>query len=524
MSGDAQKTFYLETFGCQMNAHDSEKVVGTLMQEGYRQVETVEQADLILYNTCSIRDKAEQKVFHRLADYKKLQAQGKKFGVLGCVAQQEGEKIFERAPHVSLVCGSASYNKLPGMLVQLEGKSGGSGPMVSGAQVTQSGQDLGHSQWQKEAGDAAREIPRASGENGALRDDVSVLISNAATRGSGLGARDLVRITGLDDRQTDKCFETEFTARTNPHRGYITIIEGCDKFCAYCVVPFTRGKERSRTSASVLAEARQMADLGYSEIQLLGQNVNSYRDPDGKKTFAELLAAVGEVQGIKRVRFTTSHPRDFGRDIVEAIDAVPTLCDHVHLPVQSGSTRMLAAMQRLYTREQYLERIAWMKTARREISITTDVIVGFPGETEADFAETLSLLDEVRYDSVFSFKYSPRPNTPSLSLEDAIPEEEKSRRLEVLMARQREIQIASYKRYVGAELEVMVEGRNEARGQWVGRTSQNKTLNFTAPHAAALGSGMYAQVRVTRSFPNSLVGELIDAGSNHRRETGPPVV
>lgn len=462
MSGvpEKQKTFYLETFGCQMNVHDSEKVVGTLIQEGYRQVETVEQADLILYNTCSIRDKAEQKVFHRLADFKKLQAEGKKFGVLGCVAQQEGEKIFERAPHVSLVCGSASYRKLPEMLAQLESAR------------------VAHSQ----------DAPLAR------------------TRDSGV-ARDLVRITGLDDRQTDQCFETEITARTNPHRGYITIIEGCDKFCAYCVVPFTRGKERSRISDSVLAEARQMADLGYSEIQLLGQNVNSYRDPNGKKTFAELLAAVGEVAGIRRVRFTTSHPRDFGRDIVDAIDAVPTLCDHVHLPVQSGSTRVLDAMQRLYTREQYLERIAWMKAARREISITTDVIVGFPGETEADFAETLGLLDEVAYDGIFSFKYSARPNTPALTLQDMIPEEQKSRRLEVLMAKQREIQVAKYKKYVGATVEVMVEAYNDARSQWIGRTSQNKTLNFTAQDGA-LRVGSYVPVTVTRSFPNSLVGEL----------------
>ena len=346
MSEAPQKTFYLETFGCQMNAHDSEKVVGTLVSQGYRQVPTVEEASLVLYNTCSIRDKAEQKVFHRLADYKKLEAQGKKFGVLGCVAQQEGNKIFERAPHVSLVCGSASYRNLPQMLIQIE--------------------------------DGAR------------------------------------RVTGLDDRATDECFETEFTARTNSHRGYITIIEGCDKFCSYCVVPFTRGKERSRTSVSVLAEARQMANLGYSEIQLLGQNVNSYRDPAGKKSFAELLLAVGEVQGIKRVRFTTSHPRDFGRDIVEAIDSSPALCDHVHLPVQSGSTRMLLAMQRLYTRDKYQECISWIKSARRDISITTDVIVGFPGETEADFEQTLSLLDEVHYDGVFAFKYSPRPNTPAI--------------------------------------------------------------------------------------------------------------
>src|SRR6202162_830081 len=405
MYADAQKTFYLEVFGCQMNVHDSEKVVGTLLAQGYRQVSTVEEAGLVLYNTCSIRDKAEQKVFHRLADYKKLHKQGKRFGVLGCVAQQEGEKIFERAPHVSLVCGSASYRNLPQMLAQLE--------------------------------NSQLEAPKPEARK-----------PEAVT---------LVRITGLDDRETDKCFETEFTARTNPHRGYMTIIEGCDKFCSSCVVPFTRGKERSRTSESVLAEARQMADLGYTEIQLLGQNVNSYKDPSGKKTFAELLAAVGEVPGIKRVRFTTSHPRDFGRDIIDAIDAVPTLCDHGHVPVQSGSTRVLDAMQRLYTRQQYLERNAWMKAAKRELSITTDVIVGFPGETEADFAQTLSLLDEVGYDSVFTFKYSPRPNTPSLALDDAIPDEEKSRRLEALMARQKEIQIARYKKYIGTILEVMVE-------------------------------------------------------------------
>jgi tRNA-2-methylthio-N6-dimethylallyladenosine synthase len=275
------------------------------------------------------------------------------------------------------------------------------------------------------------------------------------------------------------------------------------------VVPFTRGKERSRTSESVLAEARQMADLGYSEIQLLGQNVNSYRDPSEKKTFAELLAAVGEVSGIRRVRFTTSHPRDFGPDIVEAIDSVPTLCDHVHLPVQSGSTRLLEAMQRLYTREQYLERIAWMKAAKREISITTDVIVGFPGETESDFAETLSLLDQVGYDGIFSFKYSARPNTPALSLEDVVPEQEKARRLDVLMARQKEIQISRYRKYIGQQCEVMVEGKNQARAQWIGRTSQNKTVNFTVKGSEEPKLGSYLPVQVTGSFPNSLLGELV---------------
>ena len=438
-----EKTFYIETFGCQMNVHDSEKVIGTLLAEGYCQVESVEAAGLILYNTCSIRDKAEQKVFHRLADFKKMAQQGKKFGVLGCVAQQEGEKIFERAPHVSMVCGSASYRNLPEMLAQIE----------AGKQ----------------------------------------------------------RVTGLDDRETEECFETEFTSRSNPHRGYITIIEGCDKFCAFCVVPYTRGKERSRTSPSVLEEARRMADAGYTEIQLLGQNVNSYRDPSGKKSFAELLAAVGEVPGIRRVRFTTSHPRDFGRDIVAAIDAVPALCDQVHLPVQSGSSRVLSLMQRLYTREQYLERIGWMKAARRPISISTDIIVGFPGENEDDFQQTLSLLEEVGYDSVFSFKYSPRPNTPALKFIDHIPDKEKARRLAVLQEQQKQIQNRNNQKHVGEVLEVMVEGRNLARGQWIGRTMQNKVLNFTASEDAA--SGSYVKVRVTQAFPNSLVGELALAGT-----------
>jgi tRNA-2-methylthio-N6-dimethylallyladenosine synthase len=318
------------------------------------------------------------------------------------------------------------------------------------------------------------------------------------------------RVTGLDDRNTDETFETPYTARSNPYRGYITIIEGCDKFCAYCVVPFTRGKERSRTSDSVLAEARQMVGVGFTEIQLLGQNVNSYGDPSAKKTFAELLTAIGEIPGVKRLWFTTSHPRDFTRDIVDAIDAVPTLCDHVHLPVQSGSTRVLTAMARLYTREQYLERIGWMKAARRRLAITTDVIVGFPGETERDFEQTLSLLDEVQYDGVFAFKYSPRPNTPALRYADAIGEDEKTRRLAVLNERQRRIQTELNRQLVGRTLEVMVEGKNDARVQWIGRTSQHKVLNFTAPPEVALAPGQYCKADVTASFPNSLVGTMVE--------------
>src|SRR4029077_3179665 len=255
-------TFFLETFGCQMNDHDSEKVAGVLLSRGYRQVESPDAASLVLYNTCSIREKAAQKVFSRLGEYRTKQAAGQVIGVLGCVAQQEGEGIFERAPWVSLVCGSASYRKLPELLSRLE-----------------------------------------AGNH---------------------------RVTGLDN-DTDETFETEMTRRDNPWRAYLTIIEGCDKACAYCVVPFTRGPERSRASDSVLKEVRELSELGYSEVQLLGQTVNSYADPTPKRMrFSELLLAVADVPGIRRVRFTTSHPSDFKRDIVEAIESQPKICDHVH--------------------------------------------------------------------------------------------------------------------------------------------------------------------------------------------------
>jgi len=442
------KTFYIETFGCQMNAHDSEKVVGTLLQRGYTQVDQPQAAELVLYNTCSIRDKAEQKVFSRLQQFKREAGKGKVFGVLGCVAQQEGERIFERAPHVSLVAGSASYNKLPELLIQLE----------------------------------------------------------AGNR----------RVTGLS-LDTTETFDTPLTRRDNPHRAYITIIEGCDKSCAYCVVPFTRGPERSRTGESVMREAASLAELGYSEIQLLGQNVNSYRDPSPTAwDFARLLDETGKLPGIRRVRFTTSHPRDFVKSIIEAIDRNPALCNHVHLPVQSGSTAVLSRMQRLYSRDDYMRRIDWMKNAKRDIAITTDIIVGFPGETEQDFNETLHLAEQVEYDSMFIFKYSRRPNTPALEYEDHIPEEEKTRRLMVLQERQRAIQIRRNATYIGTTEEVHVEGYNLATRQWIGRTMQNKTLNFQdadlpAPSQNHTLVGQYADVLVTRSGPNSLAGERVRA-------------
>jgi tRNA-2-methylthio-N6-dimethylallyladenosine synthase len=440
------KTFYIETFGCQMNAHDSEKVVGTLVEKGYQQVDAVENAELVLYNTCSIRDKAEQKVFYRLQQFKREAGKGKIFGVLGCVAQQEGERIFERAPHVSLVAGSASYTKLPEMLVQLE----------------------------------------------------------AGNR----------RVTGLS-LETTETFDTPFTARDNPHRAYITIIEGCDKSCAYCVVPFTRGPERSRTSESVLREAGSLAQSGYSEVQLLGQNVNSYRDPSPAGwDFAKLLDETGKIEGLRRVRFTTSHPRDFGKTIVDAIDQNEALCNHVHLPVQSGSDAVLHRMRRLYNCGDYMRRVAWMKNARRDIAITSDIIVGFPGESEADFNETLRLIDEVEYDALFIFKYSKRPNTSALEYEDHVPEEEKTRRFTLLQERQRSIQMRRNARYLGKREQVHVEGYNKATNQWIGRTSQHKTLNFTAaewpaPAGEETLTGKYLDVLVTRAGPNSLAGESV---------------
>ena len=435
----SENTFYIETFGCQMNAHDSEKVMGVLVGRGYQQVETLEAAKLVLYNTCSIREKAAQKVFSRLGNFRKAAGPEKIVGVLGCVAQQEGEKIFERSPWVRLVCGSASYSKLPELIDELEA-----------------------------------------------------------------GSR---RVTGLDT-DTDATFETEITRRDNPFRAYLTIIEGCDKACSYCVVPFTRGPERSRASASVLAEARRLADAGYSEIQLLGQTVNSYKDPSPRHmTFAELLVEVAAVPGIRRVRFTTSHPRDFSPDIVEAIDAVPGICNHVHLPVQSGSTRVLREMLRTYTREEYLEKIAMIRGARRPIAVTSDIIVGFPGETEKDLEETLSLLNAARYDGIFAFQYSPRPNTAAREMPDAIAEDEKGRRLARVLDHQREIQLARNETLVGQEFEVLVDGESRRAGQWSGRCSSNRVLNFTSPGADLLGK--YVQVRVDRAGPNSLVGEHV---------------
>lgn len=435
-----RKSFFIETFGCAMNVHDSEKVAGTLVARGYRPVLNQEEADLILYNTCSIREKAAEKVFSYLGALKKATRNAPKIiGVLGCVAQQEGEAIFERAPQVSLVCGSASYTRLPELLDEIE--------------------------------------------------------------------RGRRRVTGLD-LATDECFETELTRRDNPFRAYLTIIEGCDQRCSFCVVPATRGPERSRASHLILEECRRLVGEGYSEIQLLGQIVNAWEDPaPARLGFAELLGRVAEVPGVRRVRFSTSHPRYFTPDIVEAIDSHPALCEQVHLPVQSGSSSVLARMLRGYTREQYLEKIDCIRRARRAISISTDIIVGFCGETREDFERSMSLLDAVQYDQVFSFKYSPRPKTAAGGMADSVPEAEKSERLAALQERQRQIQWRRNQALVGQAFEVLVESFQPRLGQVVGRTSSNRIVNFPG---TSDGVGQYMNVRATSAGPNSLVGERIE--------------
>ena len=430
------RTFYIETFGCQMNVHDSEKVAGVLMARGLRPVENDQDADLILYNTCSIREKAAQKVYSRLGAFRKGgRGSGTIIGVLGCVAQQEGERVFERAPQVSLICGSASYPRLADLLGQVE----------------------------------------------------------AGNR----------RVAGLS-LATGECFETELTRRDNPFRAYVTVIEGCDQRCAFCVVPTTRGAERSRSSQRILADCQRLAEEGYSEIQLLGQIVNHWTDPSpARLSFAELLSRVAEIPGVCRVRFATSHPRHFTPEIVRAIETHPTLCDQIHLPVQSGSSPVLARMRRGYTREEYLEKINCVRGARRAISISTDVIVGFCGETLEDFEQTLSLLEVVEYDQVFSFKYSRRPNTAAGGFEDAVPEEEKGRRLAVLQEHQRQIQLRRNAELVGRKFEVLVESFQPRLQQAVGRTTSNRVINFPGEPEWI---GRYMDVRVTAAGPNSLVG------------------
>jgi tRNA-2-methylthio-N6-dimethylallyladenosine synthase len=444
------KKFYIETFGCQMNFHDSEKVAGTLIRLGYTPAENPSEADLLLLNTCNIREKANQKVFSRLGSVRKTYGtkDGAKVGLLGCMAQMEGLKIFEKAPNVDLVVGSSSYSFIPQLLAKMEQGN----PHVI---------------------------------------DVS--------------------------QDSDRLFEVDTQARQNPYKAFVTIMEGCNRFCSFCVVPYTRGPERSRAAGHILAEIRGLASQGYPEVMLLGQTVNSWRDPEGKiRTFAALLEAIAGVEGIRRIRFTSPHPSDFDDELVTVIESCPQVCNHVHLPVQSGSSSVLKAMKRDYTREQYLHKVEMLRGLSRDVALSTDVIVGFPRESQEDFEESLSLLETVRFDSIYSFKYSPRPGTEAFSYPDIILEEEKGRRLSVLQEFQRKIQLERNACLMGRQFEVLVDGKSQRDSRdLMGRTTQNKIVNFSGP-AELLGS--FVTVRVTNFSPNSLVGEWVqDLGTDHRQ-------
>lgn len=424
-----------------MNHHDSEKVAGTLAQMGYEETIQSSEADFVFLNTCNIREKANQKVFSRLGSIDKAYAAkpGAKLGLLGCMAQMEGQKIFERAPNVNLVVGSSSYAFLPELVRKVEN---GTGQVI----------------------------------------DVS--------------------------QDADRLFESYPQSRESGVKAYVTIMEGCNRFCTFCVVPYSRGPARSRPGRQILAEVRRLASEGYQEVMLLGQTVNSWNDPGEEIiSFAELLRRVASIEGVKRVRFTSPHPSDFTPDIVQTIESVPEICNQVHLPVQSGSSRLLRQMKRGYSREEYLQVVDCFKAATREIALSTDFIVGFPGETQEDFEETLSMMEQVRYDSVFAFKYSPRPGTESYEFGDTVPEEEKTRRLMVLQEFQRKIQLERNARLVGEEFEILVEGKSQKDPrELMGRTTQNKIINFPAPEALL---GKLVLVQVTHYFPNSLAGRLM---------------
>jgi tRNA-2-methylthio-N6-dimethylallyladenosine synthase len=439
------KRFFIETFGCQMNEHDSEKIAGLLAHQGMLPARSVDEADLFILNTCSVREKAAQKVYSRLGEIKHRKRESATFiiGVVGCAAQQEGREMVRKAPFVDLVVGTHNYHTIPDLLeeIQVNGKV-----------------------------DAH---PRVS--TGFLPEDAPVEI-------------------GVVVRQTD-------------FRAAITIMEGCNKHCSFCIVPYTRGKERNRPAVAILEEARRAAETGFTELLLLGQTVNSYRDPERPRTrFADLLNAVATVPGIKRVRFTSPHPRSFDERSVRTIAQIPTICDQVHLPLQSGSNRVLKRMRRQHTREWYLELVEKFQSFGRSIRFSTDVIVGFPGETQQDFEETLEIVERVQFESMFSFKYSPRPFTEAVDWDDDVPEEEKARRLMVLQQMQRRIQLKLHReRYLGKVFTLLVEGPAKDRVNRCGRTTTNKIVNYAGDDPP----GAFVDVRITNVGPNSLIGERI---------------
>jgi len=438
------RKYLIETFGCQMNVHDSERMAGLLEQAGFEATALASDADLVVINTCSVRERAEEKLYTRLGELRMLAAeQGRDpiVAVAGCVAQQEGAQILKRAPGVAdVIVGTQQIRRLP-MLVE-----------------------------------------RASAER----------------RGA------VIDLDPFDD----VTWPLGVTRRADPVKAYVTIIEGCNEFCSFCVVPYTRGHERMRPKADILAEVREAAGGGRTEVQLLGQIVNHYEAPDDPACdFAALLEAIHEVDGIERIRFASPHPRHVDDRFLATMARLPKICRHLHLPVQSGSTRVLEAMRRRYSRESYLDLVARIRGALPEVALSTDMIVGFPGETDADFEETLSLTAAVRYHSMFSFKYSPRPNTlADKRMRDDVDEAEKTRRIVALQALQREIQSSLNEALVGRMVAVLVDASSRRREtELSGRTSTNVVVNLPGP-AAWIGRTM--PVRVERAGPHSVWGRI----------------
>jgi len=435
------RKYLIETFGCQMNYHDSEQMAGLLEAAGYDRTADDADADIVVINTCSVREHAEEKLYTRLGELRALQTSSGRDPVVvvaGCVAQQEGESLFKRSDRiVDVVVGTRRVRMLP------------------------------------------------------------VLVEQAAHQRSAqvdLGAHD------------DVAFPFAVTRRDDQVRAWVTIIEGCNEYCSFCVVPYTRGHERMRPKADILAEVRAAAAGGRREVQLLGQIVNHYQAPDDPACdFAGLLEAVHDVEGIDRIRFASPHPRHVSRRLIAALRDLPKVCRHLHLPVQSGSDRVLKAMRRRYTREGFLDLVAEVRDAVPGIGLSTDLIVGFPGETASEFDETLSLMEAVRFQSVFSFKYSPRPNTLALKrLPDDVPEDEKTRRIVALQDLQRGIQLALHGAMVGRVEPVLVDAVSRRRATEIsGRTPGNIVVNLPGDPAWI---GTVMPVRIERAGPNSLWG------------------
>jgi len=415
---------YIETYGCQMNVADSELVLGVLAREGYVAVDDPAAADVVLVNTCAVRDHAEQKVLSRVGELKRSKRPGGVLGVVGCMAQRLGPRLLERVPQVDLVVGPDGYRGLPDLIARARG------------------------------GERAAEVEFKAWEH---YEDVPPVREGGAAASA-----------------------------------FVTVQRGCDYRCTFCIVPMTRGPERSRKLADVVREVTDLARGGTTEVTLLGQTVNSYAD--GTRDFADLLRAVGSVSGIRRLRFTSPYPTDFSERVVAAMAETPAVCEHVHLPVQSGSSRVLKRMLRRYDRDRYLEVVAALRRAISGIALTTDIIVGFPGETEQDFQETLSLVEAVGFDDAYTFRYSPREGTPATRLKDVVPDHVAGERLERLVAAVRGIARCKNVGLVGTTREVLVEGRAKRGGLLQGRTRANKVALFAGPDAWI---GSYRLVRLT---------------------------